>query len=52
VDFKFPELSENKKIEWVVHIDDKTNNETAAYDMIVGLDLMAELGLIIDLENK
>ena len=52
VDFKFPELSTQKKVTWIMHVDEKTEPSKAMYDMIIGMDLMTELGIYIDTENK
>ena len=52
IDFKFPELSQNKTVTWTVHVDDKTPRKTAAYDMIIGMDLMCQLGINIDCADK
>ncbi len=35
-----------------MHVDKKTDHKDAAYDMIIGMDLMADLGLIINLNDK
>ena len=52
VDFTFPELNPNKKITWVCHVDDTTDKDKALYDMIIGLDLMTEIGVFVDTEEK
>ena len=52
IDFKFPELENNKQITWICHVDDKTNRKTALYDMIVGMDLMTEIGIYVNTETK
>jgi hypothetical protein len=52
IDFKFPELSNNKSVTWICHVDDKTSPQHAAYDMIVGMDLMTEIGIAVDTEKK
>jgi len=47
--FMFPELSETKLIEWKMHIvDSKSMN----YDIIIGRDVLEELGIIIDFKSK
>jgi hypothetical protein len=43
LDFKFPELSTSKVVTWQAHVDDKTSSKEAAYDMIMGMDLMASM---------
>ncbi len=52
VDFKFPELSTDKKVTWIAHVDDKTNHEHASYDMIIGMDLMTELGIYVNTAER
>jgi hypothetical protein len=43
LDFKFPELSTSKVVTWQAHVDDKTSRKEAAYDMIMGIDLMTSI---------
>ena len=52
LDFKLPELHQNKTITWCVHVDDKTPRKDASNDMIIGMDLMIQLGLTIDCQDK
>jgi len=52
VDFKFPELSTDKKVQWVTHIDHITNPKESAYDMIIGMDLMTDIGIFVNTEDK
>jgi hypothetical protein len=40
LDFKFPETCTCKVVKWQAHVDDKTSSEEAAYDMIMGMDLI------------
>jgi len=47
--FMFPELSETKLIEWKMHIVD---SESMNYDIIIGRDVLEELGIIIDFKSK
>jgi len=50
VQFMLPELSETKLIEWNMHI---VNSKTMNYDIIIGRDMLEELGiLIIDFKSK
>ena len=37
---------------WIAHIDDSTQARNARFDMIIGGDLMEELGLDISFKNK
>jgi hypothetical protein len=43
LDFKFPEISTSKVVTWQAHVDDKTSSKEAAYDMIMGMDLMTSI---------
>ena len=52
LDFTFPELAPNKKITWIMHVDDKTSKKTALYDMIIGMNLMTEIGITVDTIDK
>ena len=52
VDFKFPQLSDSKSVTWIVHIDETTDPKKSLYDMIIGMDLMTELGIYVNTEDK
>jgi hypothetical protein len=52
IDFKFPELNTHKKVNWITHVDETTDPEKAMYDMIIGMDLLCELGVVVDTEEK
>jgi hypothetical protein len=52
LDFKFPEISTSKVVTWQAHVDDKTSSKEAAYDMIMGMDLMTSIGITVDCEQK
>ena len=52
LEFKFPELSNNKTVTWICHVDDTTKSGDASYDMIIGMDLMTEIGITVDTNNK
>jgi hypothetical protein len=52
LDFKFPELSNIKVVTWQAHVDDKTSSKEAAYDMIMGMDLMKSIGITVDCEQR
>jgi antitoxin component of RelBE/YafQ-DinJ toxin-antitoxin module len=52
LDFKFPELSTSKVVTWQARVDDKTLSEEAAYDMIMGMDLMTSIGITIVCEQR
>ena len=47
LEFCFPEFHHHKTIEWTCHVDTKTDPKEAQYDMIMGTDLMNELGIDI-----
>jgi hypothetical protein len=51
LDFKFPELSTSKVVTWQARVDDKTSSKEAAYDMIMGMDLMTSIGITVDCEQ-
>jgi hypothetical protein len=52
LDFKFPELSTSKVVTWQARVDDKTSRKEAAYDMIIGMDLMTSIGITVDCEQR
>ena len=52
LEFTLPEFSTNKRITWMCHVDDTTNDTTAQYDMIIGIDLMTSIGLDICFSAK
>jgi hypothetical protein len=52
LDFKLPELSTSKVVTWQAHVDGKTSIKEAAYDMIMGMDLMTSIGISVDCEQR
>ena len=52
LDFKFPELDPGKNITWICHVDATTPQDKALYDIIIGMDLLTELGLYVNTETK
>jgi hypothetical protein len=52
LDFKFPELITSKVVTWQAHVDDKNSSKEAAYDMIMGMDLMTSIGITVDCEQR
>ena len=52
IDFQFPEFSTDKTVHWKVHVDQITDPSKAAFDMIIGMDLMTELGIYVNTEDK
>jgi hypothetical protein len=51
LNFKFSEISTSKVVTWQAHIDDKPSSKEAAYDMIMGMDLMTSIGITVDCEQ-
>jgi hypothetical protein len=39
-------------VTWQAHVDDKTSSKEAAYDMIMGTDLMTSIGIAVDSEKR
>jgi hypothetical protein len=48
VKFKIPAFFLNKTIEYKAHLDETTVDANAAYDMILGGDLITELKLVLN----
>jgi hypothetical protein len=42
----------SKVVTWQSHVDDKTSSKKAAYDIIMGMDLMTSIGITIDCEKR
>jgi hypothetical protein len=51
LDFKFPEISISKVVTWQAQVDDNNLSKEAAYDMIMGMDLMTSIGITVDCEK-
>jgi hypothetical protein len=45
INFKMPEFHKHRTVEYDFHVDEHTNADEALYDMIIGADLMDELGI-------
>jgi len=45
-----PQLHKHREIQWTMHVDETTPNRSN-YEMIIGRDLMHELGLIINFQE-
>jgi hypothetical protein len=45
MEFRLPEFSLNQYITWSCQVDESTDTKLAQYDMIIGDDLMQELGI-------
>jgi hypothetical protein len=52
VKFKLTEFFLNKTIEFKVHVDETSVYTNAAYDMIIGSDLIEELKLVLDVDTQ
>jgi predicted aspartyl protease len=50
--FRFPELDNTKMITWPCLVDDETKPTEASYDMLLGLDLMVEVGIVINTATR
>jgi len=51
VTFSLPEFNLRKQISWVFHVDDRSES-SSTYDMIIGRDLLGELGIILNFNDK
>jgi hypothetical protein len=52
IQFKLPEFSTSKIIHWVCHKDTNTLRRNAQYDMIIGADLLSELGAELNFNTQ
>ena len=50
--FRLPELHNEREIEWKVHVDESKSPEDTNYDMIIGGDLLIQLGIDITYSKK
>ena len=51
--FKLDEFSQSKEVKWNFHVDESNmSKRSLEYDAIIGLDIMCELGLIINCKTK
>ena len=51
--FKLDEFSTSREVEWNFHVDEtEMSKDSLGFDMIIGLDLLCDLGLIINCEEK
>jgi hypothetical protein len=39
-------------VTWQARVDDKTSSKEAAYDMIMGMDLVASIGITVDCDKR
>ena len=51
VTFSLPEFNLRKQISWVFHVDDRSKSSNT-YDMIIGRDLLVELDIILNFNDK
>ena len=49
--FSLSEFNLKKQISWVFHVDDRSK-ASSTYDMIIGRDLLGELGIILNFNHK
>jgi hypothetical protein len=52
VEFKLPELSNSKKVTWLFHVDESSDKDWSFYDIILGMDIMTEIGLTVNTAEK
>ena len=50
VDFKFPKLK--NMVTWICHVYATTDPNKAMYDLIIGMDLMTELGIVVNTAKR
>ena len=50
--FSLPEFDTRKRVQWTCHVDETTDHTKAQYDMIIGTDLLVELGMDIQFSAK
>ena len=48
VNFKIPELSTSKAVNWTCHLDEHTKPEYLPYNLIFGLDVLSALKIVIN----
>jgi len=52
IKYKLPEFSTSKIFHWVCHEDTNTLRKNASYDLIIGGDLLSELGIEINFNTQ
>jgi hypothetical protein len=50
--FIIPELSTSKQITWACHVDEVSSRDKVPYDIILGLDFLAELKFTLDFDQR
>ena len=48
VEFMIPELSTTRRVTWDMHV----TKQNMSYDLIIGRDLLRELGIVLDFKNN
>ena len=51
VELVFPELDPTKIVNWKFHVDD-SETPNPRYDLIIGRDLLTELGIVLNFANQ
>lgn len=49
---QLPEFDCNKTIQWRFYVDETTNPSESTYDMIIGGDLLQQLGIILNYKEN
>ena len=52
IQFSLPELDDSKIVEHSVYVDESKLTEQPRHDMIMGCDLMTELGIKLDFKDR
>ena len=52
LDMSFCELNPHKKVTWICHMDTKTKPCNTLYDIIIGMDMMTEIGMYVNNAKK
>ena len=52
LDIRFPELDTTKVVTWIAHVDETTDKTEASYGMIIGMDMMTEIGIFVNTATK
>lgn len=52
LDFKFPELGENKAVTWIFHADSVAPKEKSSHDMTTGMELLTQMDVCVNAEDK
>ena len=52
IDIKFPELDSHKVVTWIAHVDETTATKASPYAMIIGMDMLTDIGLVVNTATK